>query len=244
MLADQRADAVDLEADVHTVGDGLFVAVLHNQILIEEAESLLRRRGGQPDNERIEILKLLPPEIVDGPVAFVGDDEVERLDGKAWVVADWDRLVFQERGFEAGLFLQFRIDLLSLQHGVEALNGSNADLADIIQLVRLHALDVVQLGEQTIFFRSAEFLELSQSLAPEIATVHKEQDALRPSVLDKPVDEVASRECLAAAAGHLNESTRTILGERRFQILDGDYLSRPQALRHELGAVAEAHPTT
>jgi hypothetical protein len=35
----------------------------------------------------------------------------------------------------------------------------DADLADIIRLVRLQALDVVQLAEETILFRCTELLE-------------------------------------------------------------------------------------
>jgi hypothetical protein len=42
----------------------------------------------------------VPPKVVDGPVALVGDNEVEGFDGKAGVVADWDWLVLQERGSE------------------------------------------------------------------------------------------------------------------------------------------------
>ncbi len=49
MLADERADAVDIEIHVDAIGDGLLVVVLHDQVLIEEAEGLLGRRGGQAD---------------------------------------------------------------------------------------------------------------------------------------------------------------------------------------------------
>src|SRR5579864_7344643 len=137
-------------------------------------------------------------------MALVGDDEVECLDRKVWVVAHGDRLGLQERRLEAGLFLKLRIDILSLQHGVKALDGGDADLADIIQLVRLHPLDVVQLGEETILFRRAELLELGQGLASEVAAVDQEQDALRSSMLNQPVDKVAGSERLAAAARHLD----------------------------------------
>jgi hypothetical protein len=40
VLADQRSDAIDLKPNIHAVSDGLFAAVLHDQILIEETESL------------------------------------------------------------------------------------------------------------------------------------------------------------------------------------------------------------
>ena len=41
------------------------------------------RRGGQSDQERVEIFQHLPPEVVNGPVALIDDDEIEGLDGDA-----------------------------------------------------------------------------------------------------------------------------------------------------------------
>jgi hypothetical protein len=41
LLGDAGADAVDVEVNVDTVGDGLLVAILHHQVLIEEAQRLL-----------------------------------------------------------------------------------------------------------------------------------------------------------------------------------------------------------
>ena len=40
-LSDVRYDAEDIIADADAVGNGTLVAVLHNQILVEEAEGLL-----------------------------------------------------------------------------------------------------------------------------------------------------------------------------------------------------------
>ncbi len=96
MLADQGADAIDVKVHVDAIGHGLLVVVLHDQILIEEAEGLLGGRGGEADDEGIEIFEHLPPQVVDGAVALVRDDEVESLDGKAGVVGDRDRLVLQQ----------------------------------------------------------------------------------------------------------------------------------------------------
>ena len=89
----------------------------------------------------------------------------------------------------------------------------DADLTDIIQLVRLHALDVVQLCKETILFWRPELLKFGQGLASEVTAVHQEKDALCPGVFDEAVDEVAGGECLSAAAGHLDEGTGTILCE-------------------------------
>src|SRR6266542_5364987 len=91
-LGDARADAVDVEVNVDAVGDGLFVAVLHDEVLVEEAERLFPGRGGQADQEGIEVLEDLAPHVVDRAVTFVDEDDIEHLDGKAWVVSDFDWL--------------------------------------------------------------------------------------------------------------------------------------------------------
>ena len=41
LLGDPGPDAVDVEADVHAVGHGLLVAVLHHEVVVEEADRLL-----------------------------------------------------------------------------------------------------------------------------------------------------------------------------------------------------------
>ena len=85
-------DPVHVEVDVHAVGDGLLVAVLHDQVLVEEAERLLGRRRREADQEGVEVLEHLPPEAVDGAVALVDEDHVEGLDRERRVVADRHRL--------------------------------------------------------------------------------------------------------------------------------------------------------
>ena len=87
-LGDLGADAVDVVVDVDAVGHGHFVVVFHHQVLVEEAEGLLAGRGGEADEGGVEILQHLRPEVVDGAVAFVGDDDVEALDRDTGVVFD------------------------------------------------------------------------------------------------------------------------------------------------------------
>jgi len=94
-LGDLRADPVHVEVDVDCVGDGLLVRVLHDEVLVEEAEGLLVRRRGQPDHERIEVVEHLAPNAVDRAVRLVDDDHVERLGWHGRVVLDGDR----SRGF-------------------------------------------------------------------------------------------------------------------------------------------------
>ncbi len=92
-FGDLGLDAVDVVVDVDAVGDGLLVAVFHHQVLIEEAEGLLVGRGGKADEVGVEVFQHLAPEVVDGAVAFVGDDDVEGLDGDGRVVVDGLRLL-------------------------------------------------------------------------------------------------------------------------------------------------------
>jgi hypothetical protein len=95
-FADFGADAVDVVVDVDAVGHRLLVAVLHHQVLVEEAEGLLVGRGGEADQRGVEVLEHLPPQVVDRAVRFVGDDDVEGLDRDRRVVVD--RLGLLEQG--------------------------------------------------------------------------------------------------------------------------------------------------
>src|SRR5947209_5391713 len=49
LLCNPSADAVDVKADVHAIGDRLVVAILHHQVSVEVPNGLLRRGGGQAD---------------------------------------------------------------------------------------------------------------------------------------------------------------------------------------------------
>ena len=94
LLGDLGADPVDVEVDVDLVGDGLLVAVLHHEVLVEEPERLLVRRRGQPDRERVEVVEHLPPQPEDRAVALVDDHHVERLGRNRRVVLDRHRLAW------------------------------------------------------------------------------------------------------------------------------------------------------
>ena len=79
-------DAIDLIAHVDAIRHRPLVGVLRDQVLVEEPQRMLRRRGRQPDQEGIEILQHLPPQIVDRAVALVRHDEIIRFDGDVGVV--------------------------------------------------------------------------------------------------------------------------------------------------------------
>ena len=69
------------------------MGVVHDQVFVEEADGLLVGRGGEADEERIEVFEHLPPDVVDGAVAFVDDDDVEGLDGNGRVVDEREGLL-------------------------------------------------------------------------------------------------------------------------------------------------------
>ena len=232
---DLRVDLVNVIGDVHVVGDGVLVSVFHDEVLIKEADGLLRRRGGEADEIGVEVFEHLAPEIVDGAVAFIGDDEVEGLDRDVRVVNDRRRL-FPKRLAElvAGAFVDLGVDLFAAQHGVKALDGGDADAADAVELRGLQVLDVVKLGELAAVVGRDELLEFFQGLVAEVAAVDEEEDAARAGELDEAVNEVDGGVGLAAAGGHLDEGAAFVGGERFLQIADGFDLRGPQIGRRHL----------
>jgi hypothetical protein len=92
MLGNVGFDAIDVETYVDLVSHGLLVVVLADEILIKEAERLFRRGGGEADQKGIEVFEDLTPEVVDGAVALVHDNDVEELDGNGGIVDDGKRL--------------------------------------------------------------------------------------------------------------------------------------------------------
>ncbi len=82
-LADLRADAVDLSLHVDPVRTARSREYSIDQVLVEEAEGLLGGRGGQADQEGVEVLQHAAPQVVDGAVALVHHDEIVGLDGNS-----------------------------------------------------------------------------------------------------------------------------------------------------------------
>ena len=143
------ADAVDVEVDVDAIGHRLLVAVLHHQVLVEEAEGLLGRRGGQADQVGVEVLQHLPPQVVDRAVALVGDDDVEGLDRDRRVVAMGSGVLEQalERSSwsASSVFLGQLASPLSIEYRRWMVVMRHA--RGRVERVRLQVLDDVQLGE-------------------------------------------------------------------------------------------------
>jgi hypothetical protein len=91
VLTDQRPDAEDLKADIDAIRHGLLVGVLRHEILLEEAQRVLRRRCRETNKVRVKVLQHLTPHTVDGSVTLVRDDEVEVLNREGWVVGSTGR---------------------------------------------------------------------------------------------------------------------------------------------------------
>src|SRR5215472_19156245 len=114
------------------------------------------------------------------------------------------------------------------QHGVEALDGGDADAADLVELRRFQVLDVVKLGELAAVVGRDELLEFFQGLVAEIAAVDEEEDAPRAGELDEAVNEIDGGVGLAAASGHLNEGAAFVGGEGFLEIADRFDLRGPE----------------
>ena len=106
LLGDGRLDAVHVEVDVHPVDHRLVVSVLHDEVLVEEADGAAGGGGGQADEEGVEVEEHPAPEVIDGTVALVDDDEVEELRRHGDVVGHVGGFAAPgPRGLEARAFL-------------------------------------------------------------------------------------------------------------------------------------------
>ena len=73
-------NAVHVIAHVHAIGDGSFVVVFGHAVLLKIGDGLRGRRCCQSSEEAVEVFEHLPPQVVNGSMTFIGDDEVEHLD--------------------------------------------------------------------------------------------------------------------------------------------------------------------
>ena len=225
-----RVDGIDFVADIDAVGDGLFMIVFADDILLEEAVGAVVRRGGQTDEIGVEILQNLTPEVVNRAVAFVDDDEIEELRRNLAVVDNRHGLPglneFRRIDLLGGV-----IHLLALQERVHALDGADANLAIPGDEGRGEALDVVKLGELVVVVAGHVGHEFLLGLFAQVPGVHEKKNALGVGVFEQPVDRGDGRVGLARAGGHLNQGTRAVLLEGCLQLLDGRDLAGPQCRR-------------
>ena len=234
-LGDPGFDAIDVVTDVHTIGDGALVVVFGDAVLVEVGDGLRRGRGREADERGVEVFEHLPPEVVDGAMALVGDDEIELLDGDGGVVGDVAGAGDAERGgdFRAGEIVRAFREFLSPQDRVEALDGADGDAADGVDVRRGEVLDVVEFREEAAGVRRPVAVEFVAGLLAEIRAVHEEEDAAGLGVFDEAIGERAGGERLPRAGGHVDERARAILGERLFQADVCLDLAFPHASRNQ-----------
>lgn len=235
LLGDSRADTVDIVADIHAVGHGALVAVLHDEVFVEEADGVRAGCGGEADEEGVEVFEHLAPQSVDGAVTFVGDEEVEEFRGDRGIVGDFARGRVAGVGLGDGMLVGLLVEFLSAQHGVESLDRADHDLGGGVEFVRGEMLNDVELGELATGVGVDELLELGECLAAEVGSVDEEEDALGAGVLDEPVGEAARGESFAGASGHLDERARAILSEGLLQVRDGLVLAVAEVAESEFG---------
>jgi hypothetical protein len=83
--------------------------------------------GGEANEQGIEVFEDLPPKIVDGAVAFIGNNEVEGFDRDGGVVDDVLWPLVCSGDFETRFFIEVFLQFLTAEQGVEALDGANGD---------------------------------------------------------------------------------------------------------------------
>ena len=161
------------------------MAVLHDQVLVEEAHGLARGSRGEADQEGVEVEQHLAPQVVDGAVALVHDDEVEELRREGGVVLHPGRLARPRPGrIEGGSLLVACVVLdFSPEHRIEPLDGGDHHFGRGVDGVGGEPLDRVELRELAGVVRRLEVGELVVRLAAQVAAVHQEKDALGPAVL-------------------------------------------------------------
>ena len=129
VLGDLGIDQENIFADINAVHDRLLARIFADNILIKISKGAFVGRSGQTDNEGIKVGKHLAPYIINGAMALVHDDTVEKLGRILCVIYNlFSRLFvggFQLRKIDfLGAFVQF----LSAQDRIHTLNGADADL--------------------------------------------------------------------------------------------------------------------
>ena len=138
-------------AHIHAVDDGLLTGILADHVLVEKGKGAFVRRGGQADDESVEILQHLIPHVVDRPMAFIDNDAVEKFRGVLFVIDDlFCGLCVGSGLLEEGFFLCGFIHFLTLQDGVHPLNGADADLDVIGDIGAVQAANTVKLGKGAV----------------------------------------------------------------------------------------------
>ena len=219
-LADLGLDQVDLVAHVDLVRHGLFVGVLADHVLLEEGVGAVVRRGGQADQEGVEVLDHLPPQVVDGAVALVNDDRIEVLRRQRGAVGDRLWPLAPPSSLLRMLLLRACRQVLTLERGVQALDGGDDHLHVAGNEARSQPLNVVELGELAVVVVGDEGHERLLGLLAQVAGVHQKEHAPGAGMLQQAVNHGDGGVGLPGAGGHLHEGAGTVRLQRRFETDD------------------------
>ena len=161
LFRDLGFDSVHIIGHIHPIGNPPFMTVFHNQILVEETEGLLRGCSGQSYDKGIKVIKNLSPEIVNGAVAFIGNNKIEVFYGYLRIVGDLSLFLFQWGKLENRLLLQFSVKIrLTFKHRIKPLYGGNAHPAYRIKGIGCKVLDIVEFCKLSPVIRGYILLEL------------------------------------------------------------------------------------
>ena len=241
LLGDGGFDGVDLALDIHAIGDGVLVSVFGDDVLAEEAVGAAVGCGGEADEEGLEVVEDLAPEVVDRAVALIDDDEIEKLGRDLGVVGDGERFAFAVGGVLGGvLVLSGCVEFGALENRIHPLNGGDADLRIGGDVGRGEALGGVELGELAVVVVGREGEELLLGLLAEIAGIDQEEHAADAGVLEQAIDGRDGGEGFSRAGGHLDERARAGVLERDFKICDGLDLALAEMGRVERWEIVEA----
>ena len=183
-LANLRLNEEDIFADIHAVDNSLLTGILADHVLLKVRNGALVRRCGQADEKGVEVFEHLAPDVIDGAVALVHDDAVEKLRRDLRVVDDLPNGLPVGGGvFKQGFLLDGLVQLLTFEDGIHSLDRADVDLHVFGQARRLQAMDAVKLGERAVVIVGRIGEKLTLSLLAEALGIDKEQDALHPAEL-------------------------------------------------------------
>lgn len=230
LLGELGFDAVDVVAHIDLVDHRVLMGIFRHQVLVEETDRLFGGCGGQPNEEGIEVFEHLAPEVVDGAVAFVDDDDIELFDGDVGVVADGPGLFVEGAAFyfKAGVFVGFIIQLLMGKLRIQALDGGDGDLGGVGDAGAAEDVDVVVLGEFAAIVGDDELFKFILGIGGEVATVDQEQDAFDLGELGQAIDLRDGGVGFAGAGGHLQQGAGFGGLEGLFDAVNGVDLAGPQ----------------
>ena len=238
--ADLGFDDVDFALHIDAIGHGILVGVFRDDVLPEERVGAGVGRGGEADEEGVEVIEHLTPEVVDRAVALIDDDEVEELGRDFGGVGDGKRFAAPLGGF-GGVFILGRcVEFATLEDGIHPLDGGDADLrvgGDVRGIEPRHG---VKLGELAVVVRWRVSEEFLLGLLAEIARIDEEEDALDARVLEQAVDGSDGGERLTGAGSHLHKGAGFGGAQGGVELGDGIDLALTESGRIERWQITQA----